>query len=78
MIIFLVALFIMLVAAITTELIRSKKHKSIMNYMMFVNALLFLGAVAFFFYSSNPIYMVVGMLISVGALVLTYYRHTDF
>ncbi len=79
MIVFFIALFIMLTAAITTELIRSKRHKkSIVNYSIFLNALVFLGAIALFIRDHNPLYMLFGMFFSAGLLALTYYKYTDF
>lgn len=78
MIVYLIALFIMLTAAITTEIIRSKRYKSIVNYAIFLNALVFLGALALFIRDHNPLYMVVGMFFSVGLLALTFFKHTDF
>ena len=77
-IVFLIALFIMLTSAITTELIRNKRQRSLMKYVPFTNALVFLGAVVFFIRGHDPVYMVIGMFFSVGVLVFTYYKYTDF
>jgi len=59
-------------------MIRSKKGNSIINYAGFLNALVFLGALALFIRDRNPLYMVVGMLFSIGLLALTYFKYTDF
>ena len=77
-IIFFISLFVMLTAAITTELIRSKKMKSFYIGIFFLNAICFLTGVALFMWTHSAIYMLLGMLFSIAVLVITYFKYSDF
>jgi O-antigen/teichoic acid export membrane protein len=71
-------MFIMLTAAFTTEMIRSRGHKRLFMYILILNGLVFLGGVAFFIRDHSPLAIIIGMCFSVGVLVMTFYRYTDF
>jgi hypothetical protein len=77
-IIFFISLFIMLTAAISTELIRSKRMKTFYLGIFFLNSICFLTGVALFMWAHSAIYMVAGMLFSSGMLGITYFKYSDF
>ncbi len=74
----MVALFIMLTAALTTQLIRSIRMKKFYRYILLLNGLAFAGGVALFIWSYSPVFMVIGMAFSVAVLSLTVFKYTDF
>jgi hypothetical protein len=74
----MVALFIMLTAALTTQLIRSIKMKKFYHYVLLLDALAFVGGVALFIWSYSPVFMVIGMVFAVAVLGMTIFKYTDF
>jgi hypothetical protein len=77
-IVFLVSLFIMLTAAISTELVRSKRMSSFFQAIFFLNLLCFIAGVVLFVFTHGALYMVAGMIFSVGVFLVTIFKFNDF
>lgn len=77
-IIFFISLFVMLTAAILTELIRSKRMSSFYLGIFFLNAICFISGVALFMWTRSAIYMVAGMIFSLVVLGITYFKYSRF
>lgn len=77
-IIFFISLFIMLTAAISTELIRSRRMSSFYLGIFFLNAICFLSGVALFIWRHSTIYMVAGMIFSLVVLCITFFKYSEF
>ena len=60
----------MLMSAVLTELIRSKRMEFYYRIILFLNALSFMAGLVFFIWTYNPVYMLMGMAF-VGYLLFT-------
>ncbi len=77
-IIFFISLFIMLTAAISTEIIRSRRMRAFYVGILFLNSICLISGVAIFIWSRSIIYMVAGTAFSLVMLGVTYFKYSDF
>ncbi len=77
-IIFFISLFIMLTAAISTEIIRSRRMRAFYVGILFLNSICLISGVAIFIWSHSVIYMVAGTAFSLVMLGVTYFKYSDF
>ncbi len=68
----------MLMAAVLTELIHSKRLELYYRIVLLLNGLSFVAGLIFFVWTDNAIYMLVGMAFAVGVMAVTILKYTDF
>jgi len=68
----------MLVSTILTQTLHSTHMDRIYRYIFILNALFFVAGISLFVLTDNAFYTVGGMLLSLGVLVITVVKYTDF
>jgi len=74
----LIALFIMLMSTILTQMLHAAHLHRVYRVIFLMNALLFIAGIALFAFTDNAFYTVGGMFLSLGILVVTVTKYTDF
>ncbi len=68
----------MLMAAVLTELIHSKRLEFYYRIVLCLNGLSLIAGLAFFVWTYNPIYMLIGMAFAVAVMAITIFKYTEF
>jgi hypothetical protein len=68
----------MLMSTILTQMLHAANLYRVYRFIFLMNALLFIGGIALFAYTDNAFYSVGGMFLSLGVLVVTVIKYTDF
>jgi uncharacterized membrane protein SirB2 len=74
----LISLFILLISTILTQMLHAKRWDKIYRIIFFLNAMLFIAGISLFVLADNVFYMIGGTLLSLGILVVTAMKYTDF
>ena len=74
----LISLFILLISTILTQMLHSKRMEKIYMIIFLLNAMLFIVGISLFVLANNVFYMIGGTLLSLGILVVTAVKYTDF
>ncbi len=77
-IVFFISLFVLLVAAISTELIGDRHMRAFYLGILFLNSVCFLAGVALFVQTHSPVYTIIGMLFSLAVLGVTCVKYSNF
>jgi hypothetical protein len=74
----LIALFIMLVSTVLTQVLHAAHLHRVYQAIFLMNALLLISGITLFAFTDNAFYTVGGMVLSLGILVVTVTKYTDF
>jgi glucose dehydrogenase len=59
-------------------MLHAKRMEKIYRIIFLMNAMLFIGGISLFVLTNNVFYMIGGTLLSLGILVVTVVKYTDF